>query len=225
MRVRAKPILETPTQRQRDIHELTHLPPVPGCPSCVPRKAADDPHRRRQDARDSGLDVASFDHCDISTGRNVQQEVEVQGFGESQEWSSRSIGRTERTRDPIRLRYVGDVGFCCLCPQVSKKSRQRSLCRTPLSGLGNPRRFRETRPGIRMAVWVTVNQPSKRWRNRFGQRCFKCTLITTATVTSFPQSCRFFLDGETCCVDAHTVCARSLWSNVIFQVDEQGLPR
>ena len=28
-------------------------------------KAADDPHQKRQDARDSGLDVASFDHCDI----------------------------------------------------------------------------------------------------------------------------------------------------------------
>ena len=28
MKVRAKPIPETPTQRRRDIHELTHLPPV-----------------------------------------------------------------------------------------------------------------------------------------------------------------------------------------------------
>ena len=28
MKVRAKPIPETPTRRQRDIHELTHLPPV-----------------------------------------------------------------------------------------------------------------------------------------------------------------------------------------------------
>ena len=28
MKVRAKPIPETPTQRQRDTHELTHLPPV-----------------------------------------------------------------------------------------------------------------------------------------------------------------------------------------------------
>ena len=65
MRMRTKPILETPTKRQRYNHELTHLPPVPGCPACVSGKAADDPHRRRQDARDSGLDVASFDHCDI----------------------------------------------------------------------------------------------------------------------------------------------------------------
>ena len=29
-------------------------------------KAADDPHQRRQDTKDSGRDVASFDHCDIS---------------------------------------------------------------------------------------------------------------------------------------------------------------
>ena len=66
MKVRAKPIQEIPAQGQRDIHELTHLPPVLWCPACVSGKAADDPHRRRQDARDSGLDVASFDHCDIS---------------------------------------------------------------------------------------------------------------------------------------------------------------
>ena len=66
VKVRAKPIPETPAHRQRDIHELTHLPPVPWCPACVSGQAADDPHRRRQDARDSGLDVASFDHCDIS---------------------------------------------------------------------------------------------------------------------------------------------------------------
>ena len=35
MKVRAKPIPETPSQQQRDIHELTHLPPVSLCPACV----------------------------------------------------------------------------------------------------------------------------------------------------------------------------------------------
>ena len=66
LRVVEQPSPETPTQRQRDIHELTHLPPVLWCPACVSGKAADDPHRRRQDEKDSGLVVASFDHCDIS---------------------------------------------------------------------------------------------------------------------------------------------------------------
>ena len=66
MKMRAKPILETLLQRQRDNHELTHLPPVPWCPACVSGKAADNLHRRWQDAGDSGLDVASLDHCDIS---------------------------------------------------------------------------------------------------------------------------------------------------------------
>ena len=42
MKVRAKPIPETPTPRQRDIHELTHLPPIPWCPACVSGSAADD---------------------------------------------------------------------------------------------------------------------------------------------------------------------------------------
>ena len=31
--MRAKPIPETPTQRQRDVHALTHLPPFPWCPA------------------------------------------------------------------------------------------------------------------------------------------------------------------------------------------------
>ena len=57
LKLKAKPIPEIPAERQRDIHELTHPPPVPGCPACVPGKSADDPRRRRQDARDSGLDV------------------------------------------------------------------------------------------------------------------------------------------------------------------------
>ena len=52
-------VLKVKTQRQRDTVEFTHsLLGVNG-------KAAEDP-RRRQDARDSGLDVASLDHCDIS---------------------------------------------------------------------------------------------------------------------------------------------------------------
>ena len=66
LKVRAKPIPETPTQRQRDIHELKHLPPVSWCPACVYGKAADDAHRRRQDSGECGLDVASFDHADTS---------------------------------------------------------------------------------------------------------------------------------------------------------------
>ena len=33
MKARAKPIPETPTQRQRDVHALTHLPPFPWCPA------------------------------------------------------------------------------------------------------------------------------------------------------------------------------------------------
>ena len=66
LKVRAKPILETPTQRQRDSHELTHLPPVSWCPAFVHGIAADNPRRRRQDSGEYGLDFASFDHADIS---------------------------------------------------------------------------------------------------------------------------------------------------------------
>ena len=87
------------------------------------------------------------------------------------------------------VRFVCDMletwgfGVCVLkCRnEPAEMALQNTVVRT--------RRFRETRPGIRMAVWVTVKQPSKSWRNRFVQRCFKCTLIATATVTSFLRSC------------------------------------
>ena len=53
-------VLKVKRQRQRDTVEFTQsLLGVNGI-------AADDPHRRRQDVRDSGLDDASFDHSDIS---------------------------------------------------------------------------------------------------------------------------------------------------------------
>ena len=85
--------------------QLTHLLPVPWCPACVSGIAADDPHRRRQDARDSGLDVASFDHCDIS--------AEVGMFNKKLKFkvlvshrSGCSVGgskRRHRTQRPLRL--------------------------------------------------------------------------------------------------------------------------
>ena len=60
------------------------------------------------------------------------------------------------------VRFVCDLleMWCFgVCVSASVKTRlQRSLCRMLLSGQGSSRRFRETRPGIRMEVWVTVNQ-------------------------------------------------------------------
>ena len=65
LKERAKSIHETSTQRQQDIHELTHLLPSPWCSVCMSGEVADDHHWKRQDAKDSGLKVAPFDHCDI----------------------------------------------------------------------------------------------------------------------------------------------------------------
>ena len=117
--------------------------------------------------------------CHAFTGGKLRDPVGVGIFAE----------RRHRTHGPIRLLHVGDVGFWCVSSSV-KTSRQKSRCRMLLSGRSNSRRFRGTRPGICMAVWVTANQPSKRWRIRSVQRCFRCTLITNSTVTSFLQSCR-----------------------------------
>ena len=146
--------------------------------------------------------------------------------------NSGSVAAMEGPKDVTEymVRFVCDMletwcfGVCVLKCQ-NESAEQRFGCRTLLSGQGKSRRFRETRPGIRMAVWVTVNQPSKRWRNKYVQCYNKCTLIRTATETSFLRSCRFFLAGQTRCMDAHTERKQSWWTNVILQVDQQGLSR
>ena len=65
LKVKAKPIPEMPTQRQRGVLELTHLSPVFRYSACVYGEAADDPHRRRQV---SELEDASCDRADIAAG-------------------------------------------------------------------------------------------------------------------------------------------------------------
>ena len=197
LKVRAKPIPETPTRRQRDIHDFTHLPPVSWCPACLYGKAADDPHRRRQDTGESGLDVASLDHADISA--KVGMANKKLKFKVLVSHSSGSVAAMQGPRDVTEymVRFDCDMletwcfGVCIL--KCQKRTSRDCAAERCCSGQGKSRQFRETRPGIRMAVWVTVNQLSKRWRNRYAQCCFKRTLITTAALTSFLRSCPFFL--------------------------------
>ena len=141
MKVRAKPIAETPTQRQRDIHELTHLPPVLWCPACVSGKAADDPNRRRQDTRDSGLDIASFDHSDISAEVGMfNKKLKVKVLVSHR---SGSVAALEGPKDVTEcmVRFVCDMletwGFGACVSSSVKTSQQRLLCRALLSGQGS----------------------------------------------------------------------------------------
>ena len=119
MKVRATPFPETLTQRQRDVHDLTHSK----CPACV--SAADDPHRRRQDARDSGVDVASFDHCDIS--------AEVGMFNKKLKFKvlvshrSGAVAALDGPKDVTEhmVRFVCDMletWSFGVCPQVSERA-------------------------------------------------------------------------------------------------------
>ena len=103
LKVKAKPIPETPTQRQRDIHELTHLLPIIWYSTCVSGIAADDPKMHKILV----LDVASFDHCDISSEVGMfNKKLKFKVLGKSQEWISCGIGRAKRlhrTHGPIHL--------------------------------------------------------------------------------------------------------------------------
>ena len=80
----------------------------------------------------------------------------------------------------------------CVCPQESKTIQQRWLRRTLWSEQDKSRRVRETHPGIRMAVWVSVNQPSKRWRDRHVQPYFKCYADDKCNIDKFPSELQFF---------------------------------
>ena len=115
----------------------------------------------------------------FSRGRYVQQKLKFKVLASHR---SGAVAALEGAKDvTVHMdRVVCDMfetGFWCVRRQL------KWLCRTVLSGQGKSRRFRETRPGTHMAVWVTVKQPS------LVQRCFKCTLTTTATVASFLWSC------------------------------------
>ena len=136
--MKAQPIPETPTLRHRDIHELTHLPPVPWCLACVSGKAADDLHRRRQDARDSGLDVASFDHCDISAEVGMfNKKLKCKVFVNHR---SGAVAALEGPKDVTEhmVRFVCNMletwGFGVCVYSCVQTSQQRLRCRTLLTG-------------------------------------------------------------------------------------------
>ena len=94
--MRAKPIFETHTETEREIHELTLLSPVSWCPVCACGETADDPHRR---LHDSELDDASFDHADIADETENQLEAESRSCGEPQQM----IGRKDITEHKVRV--------------------------------------------------------------------------------------------------------------------------
>ena len=91
LEVRAKPVPETPTQRQRDIHELTLPPPVLGVQhACLDKLLM---ILIGDGKTQEILDVASFDHCDISAEVGMFNN-KFQNVSESQE--QLSIGWTEQ---------------------------------------------------------------------------------------------------------------------------------
>ena len=196
MKMKAKPIPETRTQRQRDNHELTHLPPVPRCPACVSGIAADDPHRRRQDSRDSGLDVASFDHCDISAEVGMfNKKLKFKVFVS---YRSGAVATLEGTK-----RRHGDVEFWCVCPRVSKRAGRDCSAERCCQD-----KAIQDEPEKHAQVFAWQFRSLKMWRNRCMQRCFKCTLITTANIDKFPAELLGF-SGWLDMLRGRSLCAQS----------------
>ena len=150
-------------------------------------KAADE----RQDTRDSGLDVASFDHACIS--------AEVGMFNKKLKFQvlvshrSGSVAALEGPKDVTEhmVRFVCDMletwsfGVCALKCQnePAEIALQNAVVRT--------RQFKKIRRSTPRHSDGSLGH-CETWRSRYVQRCFKRMLITTATVTSFVRSCRCF---------------------------------
>ena len=57
-----------PTNTEKEVHELTHLPPQPWCEQCVRGRGTENPHKRGTFERaESTLLVIAFDFCFIKT--------------------------------------------------------------------------------------------------------------------------------------------------------------
>ena len=106
--------------------------------ACVSGKAADDPHRRRQDAKYSGLDVASFDRCDISEEVGMfNKKLKFKVLGSHR---SGAVAALEHPKDVAehRVRFVCDMletwgfGVCVLKCQTEPAERalQNAVVRT-----------------------------------------------------------------------------------------------
>ena len=108
--------------------------------------AADDPHRRQQDARDSGLDVAAFDHCDISAEVGMfNKKLKFNFFRRAT--GVGAVAALEGPKDVTEhmVRFVCDMLETCVfgvCVRKCEKTSQlRCLCRALLSQQDNSRRF------------------------------------------------------------------------------------
>ena len=151
-------------------------------------------HRRRQDTRDSGRDVASFDHADIAA--EVGMANKKLKFRVLVGHNSGSITAMEGPTDVTEymVRFVCDMletwcsGVCILKCQSepAEIALQNAVVRT------------------RQVETVPRNTP--RYSHGSLGHCESAIKeVATATVTSFLRSCRFFFGGQTRCRDAHTV--------------------
>ena len=179
VRPRAKPIRETRTQRQRDIHEPTHT------------------YRWFLGAQRACLEkpLTSL----ISDGKT--QEILA--------WTLLlliTVTFQQRSASSTRIWFSNRWIVTEVEPLQRWKDRETSLntcCDS--SGACWRRGFRSVRvcqTCLRMSVWVAVNQLSKSWRNRSVQCClimyvdYKCN-----SDMFFLQNCRVFLDDARCCMD------------------------
>ena len=99
-------------------------------------EVADDHHWKRQDAKDSGLEVASFDHCDILAevgmfNKKLMSKVLVSRRSEE-------VATVERPKDVIEnmVRVICnglEISRVDVCSLKCQKRWQRSYCRVLLT--------------------------------------------------------------------------------------------
>ena len=76
-RPKAVDLQEPPSEKEQQLHNLSHLPYAPWCPSCVCFRARADKQQRSDGARSAGVATVSFDFCYTKSVPETMKEKDV----------------------------------------------------------------------------------------------------------------------------------------------------
>eukprot|EP00971_Amphidinium_carterae_P097935 1937784-Amphidinium_carterae.1 len=74
LEAKGRPIPREPTERERALHVLTHIPAQPWCDVCTRAKAVERPHRAQHDERE--VDEVQMDYCFLRTTESLAGDSE-----------------------------------------------------------------------------------------------------------------------------------------------------
>ena len=193
---------ETPSDKDREAHELTHLPTQPWCSVCVRAKGVDERHLPRpagERAEAQGVDhmpVIQFDYAclssvnekgkqvvmrtilDTSTGYGTARVIDVKGGGDKYAISS-------------AVSFLKELGYTRFrCRTDPERSRQRwirssSVCQ--MIALSSKSCQKRQFPRV-MRVWALWRVGTTSCKDKF-ERCDSTSKIDFGSIVGVPHQC------------------------------------